>query len=125
MKVALVTGAAQGIGGRTAEVLAQRGFSLALNDLRSPTETTAQVRSLGVDVIEVLGDVSDETAVARMADSVMTKYRRIDVSDGEGASSPSFRLTPNRRRPRARDRSRSRFVRGRQGMRSPGRCHRE
>jgi hypothetical protein len=28
MKVALVTGAAQGIGRRTAEVLAQRGFSL-------------------------------------------------------------------------------------------------
>jgi NAD(P)-dependent dehydrogenase (short-subunit alcohol dehydrogenase family) len=79
MKVALVTGAAQGIGRRTAEVLAQRGFSLALNDLRSPAETAAQVRSIGADVIEVLGDVSDETAVAQMADSVMTRFGRIDV----------------------------------------------
>ena len=79
MKVALVTGAAQGIGRRTAEVLAQRGFSLALNDLRPPDETAAQSRSQGVEVMDVLGDVSDESAVARMADSVMTKYGRIDV----------------------------------------------
>jgi len=79
MKVALVTGAAQGIGRRTAEVLAHRGFSLALNDLRSPAETGAQARSHGVDVIDVLGDVSDEAAVACMADAVMTKFRRIDA----------------------------------------------
>jgi NAD(P)-dependent dehydrogenase (short-subunit alcohol dehydrogenase family) len=79
MKVALITGAAQGIGRRTAEVLAQRGFSLALNDLRSPIETIAQVRSHGVDALEVLGDVSDEAAVSRMAESVMSHYGRIDV----------------------------------------------
>ncbi|HEY1401147.1 MAG TPA: SDR family oxidoreductase [Terriglobales bacterium] len=79
MKVALVTGAAQGIGRRTAEVLAHRGFSLALNDLRSPAETGAQARSHGVDVIDVLGDVSDEAAVACMADAVMTKFGRIDA----------------------------------------------
>src|SRR5258708_2479705 len=79
MKVAIVTGVAQGIGQRTAEVLAQRGFSLALNDLRSPAETAAKVRSLGVDAIEVLGDVSDETAVAQMADSLMARFGRIDV----------------------------------------------
>ena len=79
MKVALITGAAQGIGRRTAEVLAQRGFSLALNDLRSPIETIAQVQSHGVDALGVLGDVSDEAAVSRMAESVMSHYGRIDV----------------------------------------------
>ena len=79
MKVALVTGSAQGIGQRTAEVLAQRGFSLALNDLRSPAETLAQVKSQGVDAKEVLGDVSDETSVARMAEMVMNHFGRIDV----------------------------------------------
>jgi len=79
MKVALITGAAQGIGQRCSEVLAQRGFSLALNDLRSPADTLAKVRSHGVEAIEVLGDVSDETAVTRMADAVMAKFGRIDV----------------------------------------------
>ena len=35
MKVAVITGAAQGIGRRTAEVLAAEGYGLALLDLRS------------------------------------------------------------------------------------------
>jgi NAD(P)-dependent dehydrogenase (short-subunit alcohol dehydrogenase family) len=64
---------------KIAQVLAQRGFSLALNDLRSPSETAAKVKSYGGDVIEVLGDVSDEPAVGKMADAVMAKFGRIDV----------------------------------------------
>ena len=79
MKVALVTGSAQGIGQRTAEVLAQRGFSLALNDLRAPAETAGKVRAHGVEAIDALGDVSDESAVAKMADAVIAKFGRIDV----------------------------------------------
>jgi NAD(P)-dependent dehydrogenase (short-subunit alcohol dehydrogenase family) len=79
MKVALVTGAAQGIGQRTSEVLAERGFALALNDLRSPSETLARARKQGVRAIEVLGSVADEAAVERMADSVMQEFGRIDV----------------------------------------------
>ena len=79
MKVALVTGAAQGIGQRTAEILAQRGFSLALNDLRSPSETAEKIRAVGGEAIAALGSVSDEDAVMRMADAVMAKYGRIDV----------------------------------------------
>jgi NAD(P)-dependent dehydrogenase (short-subunit alcohol dehydrogenase family) len=79
MKVALITGAAQGIGQRTSEVLAERGFALALNDLRSPSETVARVRQQGVRAIEVLGSVADEAAVERMADTIMQEFGRIDV----------------------------------------------
>ena len=79
MKVALITGAAQGIGQRTSEVLAERGFALALNDLRSPSETAARARQQGVRAIEVLGSVADEAAVERMADTVMQEFGRIDV----------------------------------------------
>jgi NAD(P)-dependent dehydrogenase (short-subunit alcohol dehydrogenase family) len=96
MKIALVTGSAQGIGRRTAEDLAERGFTLALNDLRSPTETVAQIRTLGMDSIEVLGDVSDESAVARMAELVMSRYGRIDVlvnNAGISSISPAEDIT--------------------------------
>lgn len=79
MKVALVTGSAQGIGQRTAEVLAQRGFSLVLNDLRPPAETAAKIRSLGAEALEAVGSVSDEAAVTRMADEVIARFGRIDV----------------------------------------------
>ena len=41
MKVAVITGAAQGIGRRTAEVLAEAGYALALLDLRSCEATLA------------------------------------------------------------------------------------
>ena len=96
MRVALVTGAAQGIGRRTAEVLAQRGFALVLNDLHSPTETAEKVHRLGADTLEALGSVADESTVARMADAVMAKFGRIDVlvnNAGVSSIAPAENIT--------------------------------
>jgi len=60
MKVAVITGAAQGIGRRTAEVLAEAGYALALLDVRSCDATLNAVRSAGADATEFVGDISDE-----------------------------------------------------------------
>lgn len=79
MKVAIVTGAAQGIGRRTAEVLASAGYALALLDLKSCEATLANARAAGVDVLELLGDVSDEAFVARAVDAVRNRWGRADV----------------------------------------------
>jgi NAD(P)-dependent dehydrogenase (short-subunit alcohol dehydrogenase family) len=79
MKVALITGCGQGIGRRTAEVLAERRYALALNDLKSPTETMASVKGLGAETVEVLGDVSDEAAVKSMEEILRERFGRIDV----------------------------------------------
>ena len=65
--VAIISGAAQGIGRRTAEVLAERGYSLALNDLRSPAETRRPAEERGAKVMEFVSDVSDEKVVTRFA----------------------------------------------------------
>jgi len=78
-RVAVITGAAQGIGRRTAEVLAERGYALALMDLRWMPETLAQVRQSGADAFEFVGDVTDETVVARFASAVREKWGRVDV----------------------------------------------
>ena len=78
-RVAVITGAAQGIGRRTAEILAERGYALALNDLRAPTETLAETRKRGADVMEFVGDISDETIVARFADAVQSRWGGVDV----------------------------------------------
>jgi NAD(P)-dependent dehydrogenase (short-subunit alcohol dehydrogenase family) len=77
--VAVITGAAQGIGRRTAEILAERGYSLALNDLREPTEMLAAVRSSGVKAEAFLGDISDEAFVDRFASSVLDRWGRVDL----------------------------------------------
>ena len=78
-RVAIVTGAAQGIGKRTAELLAERGYDLALSDLRPPSDTLSAVTALGAEAIELLGDISDETTVSRFAAAVRDRWGRADV----------------------------------------------
>ena len=78
-KVAVVTGAAQGIGRRTAEVLAGAGFSLLLMDLQACTATLVAVRAMGCDAVEVTGDLCDEAVVARAVDEVKARWGRVDV----------------------------------------------
>lgn len=78
-RVAVITGAAQGIGKRTAECLAERGYSLVLNDLRSPTETLKTVRAFGADALEAVGDISDENIVSSIAQATKERYGRADV----------------------------------------------
>src|SRR5208283_2819659 len=78
-RVAVITGAGQGIGKRTAEVLAARGYSLALNDIRPAEAALASVRALGADAIEALGDVSSESDVARIAQAVERHFGQVDV----------------------------------------------
>jgi NAD(P)-dependent dehydrogenase (short-subunit alcohol dehydrogenase family) len=85
-RVAVITGAAQGIGKRTAEVLAERGYALALCDLRSPVETLRAVGAsgsaalgVGAEAIEFLGDISDDAVVSRLAAAVRNRWGRVDL----------------------------------------------
>jgi NAD(P)-dependent dehydrogenase (short-subunit alcohol dehydrogenase family) len=77
--IAVTTGAAQGIGRRTAELLAERGYALALSDLRSPADTLRAVKMLGADAIEFVGDIADEGVVSRFASAVRERWGRADV----------------------------------------------
>jgi NAD(P)-dependent dehydrogenase (short-subunit alcohol dehydrogenase family) len=77
-RVAVVTGAAQGIGRAVALALAQRGFALALSDLRSPVETLADVRQI-TEAIECIGDISNENLVVNFGEAVKSKWGRVDV----------------------------------------------
>jgi NAD(P)-dependent dehydrogenase (short-subunit alcohol dehydrogenase family) len=78
-RVAVITGAAQGIGKRTAELLAERGYALLLNDLRSAAETLNAARVPAAEVLEVLGDISDEVVVDKIAAAVRERWGRTDV----------------------------------------------
>jgi NAD(P)-dependent dehydrogenase (short-subunit alcohol dehydrogenase family) len=79
MKIAIVTGAAQGIGRRTAEVLAAAGYGLLLMDMQPCTATVEAVRAAGAEVEEVLGDVSDEAVVRWGVKAVRLRWGRADV----------------------------------------------
>ncbi|HEY6412880.1 MAG TPA: SDR family oxidoreductase [Edaphobacter sp.] len=79
MRVAIVTGAAQGIGRKTAETLALAGYSLALMDVQSCSATVGAVRACGVEVEELVGDICDETVVAAAVETVRSRWNRADV----------------------------------------------
>ncbi len=67
----MVTGAAQGIGWRIAEVLAQAGYRLALFDLMPVPGFT--------DAVHVTGSVASSSAVAALDEAVHEAYGRADV----------------------------------------------
>ena len=79
MKIAVVTGAAQGIGRKTAEVLAGAGYGLLLMDMQPCTATLAAVRNAGAEAEEVPGDITDEAVVERGAKAAHAWWGRVDV----------------------------------------------
>ena len=73
-QVAIVTGAAQGIGRKIAEGLAGEGAKVVVADLKAPGEVAAALGGLAVAV-----DVSDQQACEQMAQAAIDAYGRIDV----------------------------------------------
>jgi NAD(P)-dependent dehydrogenase (short-subunit alcohol dehydrogenase family) len=79
MPVALVTGAAQGVGLVTARVLAERGHALVLADLQ-PLEATVQaLRAAGHRVEGLSGDVATESFALTLAVHVAERHGALDV----------------------------------------------
>lgn len=78
-RVAVVTGAAQGIGRRIAEELADRGYAVALADLRWPQEALAAVLERGGQALAVAGDVSSDQDVSTLTAAVLDRFGRVDV----------------------------------------------
>lgn len=79
IRVAVVTGAAQGIGRRTAELLADRGYRLALIDLRAPAATMQAIESRKGLGLALTGNVTDEAFVDACAGRVFERWGRADV----------------------------------------------
>lgn len=77
--VAVVTGGAQGIGRRTAKLLSERGYSLAIVDLRFPAETVTAIQMANGKAMGFAADIADEASVVRFAEQVFKLYGQVDV----------------------------------------------
>ena len=81
-KVALVTGAATGIGKAAVLALARAGHDVVVNYASSEKaahETAAEAEKLGAKTLLVRCDVSDETAVRSMIQKTKDKFGRLNV----------------------------------------------
>jgi len=78
-RVAVITGGAQGIGRRTAELFAERGYRVAIVDLREPAETIKAIKAKGGGAFAYSADITDEAAVTLFAQKVFDCYGRVDV----------------------------------------------
>lgn len=78
-RVAVVTGAAGGVGRGCAEMLAAAGAFVYCADLTMPDETVAIIGSRGQHAEAVVLDVSDKIAVEALIRDVVALKRRLDV----------------------------------------------
>lgn len=82
-RIAIVTGAASGIGKAIALKLASDGFNVALNDLPRSLNKLNDVAALasqhGVDIMLVPGDVSSESDVEKIIDDTVKRFGGLDA----------------------------------------------
>lgn len=81
-KVALLTGAVRRNGRAMALALAKAGANIVVNTRASEQEaesTVAEIKTLGVDAMAHLADVTDEKSVEDMIETVTARFGRLDI----------------------------------------------
>lgn len=78
-RVAVVTGAAGGLGAAFAEKLGADGLSVAVVDIKDGANTVAAIHAAGGEAESFTCDMTDPAAVAAMAKAVEARFGRADV----------------------------------------------
>jgi NAD(P)-dependent dehydrogenase (short-subunit alcohol dehydrogenase family) len=77
-RVAVVTGAARGLGHAAAARLRERGAAVAVN-VRGRERAEQAARELGADVLAVDGDIAADGVPERIVDQTINRFGRIDI----------------------------------------------
>lgn len=89
-RVAIVTGAARGIGQAYCLALAGEGAQVVAVDILDCAETIADIQKAGGQALGIITDVADARQVQAMVNQVIQQYDRIDVLINNAAFIPQF-----------------------------------
>ena len=78
-RVAIVTGAAQGIGAAFAQGLAAEGAKIAIADIDSGAKVVGEIKNAGGDAIDVPTDVADEASTNALVAATAKAFGRVDI----------------------------------------------
>jgi 2-deoxy-D-gluconate 3-dehydrogenase len=79
-RVALVTGAATGLGAEIAVALAEAGAQVACHgNTRSPEETCNRISAVGGTAHAVTGDLSQQQTPKRLIEETLDRFGRVDI----------------------------------------------
>ncbi len=73
----LITGGSRGIGAATAELFAQKGYNVIINYNKNAEKAMELASKTGGTAIQA--DISDPDAVKKMIDTIINRYKKIDV----------------------------------------------
>ena len=106
-QVAIITGAAKGIGRYIAHNFAREGAKMVIVDVDTHrlNKVSEELRQIGADVLPEIADVRDEDEVRRMVDRAVTRFSRIDVLVNDAAMVTHFGWEPRWHRIRDMDKA--------------------
>ncbi len=78
-RVAIVTGAAQGIGATYATALAKAGASVALTDILDPGPVVAQIKADGGQAIGTVADITDAVSVRKLVEATNNAFGEVNI----------------------------------------------
>lgn len=93
-RVAIVTGAAQGIGAHYARVLAAAGASVVVTDVLDARPVADDITKAGGEALALHTDVTDSDAARAMASAAVARFGRIDVLVNNAALFGNLALKP-------------------------------
>lgn len=93
-RVAVVTGAAQGIGRAYALALASAGAKVSVSDVVEPAETVSLIREAGGEAVGLVADITNQASVDAMMAKTVEAFGRLDVLVNNAALFGKLRMQP-------------------------------
>jgi 3-oxoacyl-[acyl-carrier protein] reductase len=78
-EVAIVTGAAQGIGRGIARVLAEAGVKIVIGDIQPADRTVSEIKDMGGEAVSMVMDTSNPREADALVDLALDQFGRLDI----------------------------------------------